>query len=215
MTILGKRLEDKATLKLGIIVFSVFYGIAALLIDVQYFGQVLSALAWLFLFGFFTYLLLQAKHMSISLKVCLRFLVVALAGTAIIWFRPWAGIANLGAYAANLAGSFLILFLMFLVAAMVISAVIYCVMAFTFGRAVKLDALIIIRFILVASLSAIIISVVGIISLALYQAASHGFYGIISFFDGMLSQLAFGITYYYVVKLFLDEAASADTEPQA
>lgn len=210
-----KKFTSKRALALGIILFSFLYGIEMMLLDSEILFKSFECVLWVLFFGFCTCLAMRAESISCSLRPVVRFFFAAAVGGVIMWFQPWTAAAKLGAFANGPLGIFAGLFIGYFITAVIVAAVIYGIISFGIGKITKINLVVVIRFVLVASLSAVFVTIFVIIFMIAFQTAASSTYAIFYFFDGMLSQLFFGITYYYVVSLFLNETPSGEREIEA
>lgn len=196
----------KKALIVGIIVFAVQYGVCVAIWDNFNYVQIVSQSAWFLMFFFVTYLVIRAQKISLNAPIIVRFIFFSVLGLAFLWFAPWIELAEVGTTSGLGDLSFLLLrpYLSVVFCSMTLFGVAYC--SILPGKTIR--AIDIVRFLLVALLSAIIGVVFGIAIFLLSQLtplSEAAFF----FIDGLGSQLLCGITYYYAIGLLLDKSKPA------
>lgn len=121
---------------------------------------------------------------------------------------------GIASYASGLLGAMIVLVFLSFIASLLGSGLLFAVVGISTKTFPRIHTLTLLRYLLLVTLSAILVIIIAVSLLAIIQTASSPVVEILNFLDGMLTQLAFGISYYYAVSLFFNEAAFVNKELQ-
>lgn len=196
-----KPQSHKRMLIVGIVLFAIQHGICSALPDEHGYVRIINLFAWFLMFCFITLLAIHSKKATFSAPMVVRFIIVSVLGLTFIWFSPWIDATSVSA-ASELGVLVLIVFRAYLTVAF-FAATFFCVGYFSILPGKIITRIEVIRFLLVTLLSAVIGTILALALIFLFQSIPSFPTEAFFFFDGLISQLCYGITYYYVISLLL------------
>lgn len=127
----------------------------------------------------------------------------------VLWQSPWNELASLGSYASNTLGLIVIVTIVYWLTILFVTLILFFLIAATSLSIPKLKFITIIRYLLVTGVSAIVVLILSLLLAMLLQFITPSMEDMYRCMDASLTQLATGISYYYVVSLFLKESESS------
>lgn len=187
----------------GIVVFSLLYGPMIYMDAPEELLQGVVYGTWSLFYGYCALLAAKYRAVSINGVLFLRLFASCFVCGLILWFNPWYALTELGSYVSSIQGIFVVSFIGFWVTAICTSALLYIVVACTLKSRTHLSLIIFIRYLLVTALTAFATVVLFIVFSSIMQLLPANMIEVVYYANSIASQLTLGISYYFVMSLFL------------
>jgi len=197
--------KDKFLLKVGLVVFALLMGIDSLLLYCGIDAPILYYMFLCALFAFCTISVARFHYAHLRIARILAILVCSLLSGLLIFFTPWAGIADLSKDALNVIGYFVVQTLYLSVSALASSVVLTLTIIISTGILPRKTPIFIIRLLFVIFAVALATALSNNIFLYTLQITTPPFVAIVGITDRVVGQLLFSFTYYFIAVSFMGD----------
>ena len=187
----------KIMLVIALLIFPVLLGLSTAFWRYYDYSDIVQLGLWFLMICLTTFLVIQVHEVKLSPSIAVRFIVMSALGLAFLFFKPWLGLVPIEIYLSS--DMFFLLPLNSYLSVICNALTIFLVAYISVMPQIKIQAINVVGFFLLALLSAVLGYILTMILLMSFEQHLTQSVETIIFIDVLLLQLASGITYYYVI----------------